>query len=439
MSAPPIDPREAEVLVEARLGRLPQDMLEAAVVLEAWAGVPAQGALATGRAMMPALPRDPEPSAGRLPEPRRPDGVLVEGTASIVTVIAIAAWAAPLTSSFGRQIVTHALMIALPLTFALQWALLSRYLDRPRGVEQLARHRSSLLVSALVLVALASVALGLTGAVAGLLTVTWSFGTILIRRRWALVYVLIIVLATPAMIAGVATLEALAVIAAATALAVAFALRAPDVPARRTPGHWERAVAAAAIGAGLGLMLVLDGTVSWTAGAVPALALLPSTVAAFWGAYHLRRLDRAMPRALSGIRVAQARPRGRASLPLGVLAGTLGRVVMLTATLSAVLVWLTPWLGSSTRGAGVLIGFGLMALTTLLVGLLESMGRGAWALFAVGCAAGVELVVRVHGSEPFAGVGLVAGGAIALFLVLPEVVALLSRPASTLATALWIR
>ena len=28
-------------LVQARLGRDPQDMLEAAVVLEAWAGVPA--------------------------------------------------------------------------------------------------------------------------------------------------------------------------------------------------------------------------------------------------------------------------------------------------------------------------------------------------------------------------------------------------------------
>ncbi|MEA2229791.1 MAG: hypothetical protein QOF04_3421, partial [Solirubrobacteraceae bacterium] len=44
--------RHAERFVEARLGREPQDMLEAAVVLEAWAGVPAGEALRSGRAIM---------------------------------------------------------------------------------------------------------------------------------------------------------------------------------------------------------------------------------------------------------------------------------------------------------------------------------------------------------------------------------------------------
>jgi hypothetical protein len=56
------------------------------------------------------------------------------------------------------------------------------------------------------------------------------------------------------------------------------------------------------------------------------------------------------------------------------------------------------------------------------------------------------LLLSADGTEPgfgackatIAGTGLVLGGALAVALVLPAVVALLSRPASTLATALWI-
>ena len=40
---------QARRIVEARLGREPQDMLESAVALEAWAGVHAREALAHGR------------------------------------------------------------------------------------------------------------------------------------------------------------------------------------------------------------------------------------------------------------------------------------------------------------------------------------------------------------------------------------------------------
>ena len=74
----------------------------------------------------------------------------------------------------------------------------------------------------------------------------------------------------------------------------------------------------------------------------------------------------------------------------------------------------------------------------MLVGLLESMGRRRWALLAVGCAMAAELVVRLGGADPFSGTGLVVGGLLAVVLALPPVVALFSRPASTLATALWI-
>ena len=179
---------DAEVLVEARLGRRPQDMLEAAVALEAWVGLPAQTALATGSALMRPEARAAETSVGRVPAPSSRHGAVLEGLALVITVIAIACWAAPLSSSLGADVVERGLLIALPLTLALQWGLRARYLDRVDALVQLADRRGMLLLGGCVVAALPALAFGAAGALAGLLTVTWVAGTILVRRRWAALY-----------------------------------------------------------------------------------------------------------------------------------------------------------------------------------------------------------------------------------------------------------
>jgi hypothetical protein len=441
MTAPTMEPQEARLLVEARLGRAPQDMLEAAVVLEAWAGVPAQMALAAASATMPVEPASPQPSAGRLPRHREGDRVLADGAAFLVCVVAIACWAASLTSDVGVTAVEHGLALALPLTLALQRLLGSRFLDRPQGIAQLALHRGPLLAGAAAVLLLPTLVLGTGGTLAGLLTISWTGGTILIRRRWPAVYVAIVLVATAAMAAGADALDVVALAAAATGIAVALALapsRIGDPPARRSPGRGEPVAVAAAIGVGLGVVLVLDRSVSWTAGAVPALALVPSTVAALLAGHHLRRLEWAIPRALSGVAATGAEA-GRPGLePTRVLLGALIRLLVLSAALSAVLLWLSPWLGASGRAAGVMVGFALVALASMAVGLLESLGRGRWALVAVACGASAEAFVAIGDVRPFGGVGLVVGGAVIAVLTLPMVAALLRRPASTLATALWI-
>jgi hypothetical protein len=305
-------------------------------------------------------------------------------------------------------------------------------------VAQLAGRRRGLLVGAAALVAVPAGVLGVAGVLAGLLAVTWTGGTLLVGCRRPLAYAIIVLAATPAMIARVEVMAVLAAVAVATMGAVALALRAPAVPARPTPGRWPRAIAAGAIGLGLGLMLVLDRTVGFTEGAVPALALLPSTVASAWGGYHLRHLEQAIPRSVSGIAAGDPHARGVAWPAFSVLLGALGRLILLAAALSLVLLALTPWLGASVRGVGLLVGFGLVALATLLVSLLEAMGRGRWALVAVACAAAAEAAIRAAGSDPFPGTGLVVGGTLAVVLVLPAVIGQLIRPARTLATALWI-
>jgi hypothetical protein len=183
---------------------------------------------------------------------------------------------------------------------------------------------------------------------------------------------------------------------------------------------------------------VADPTVDWSVGAMPAVALLPSSLAAFWGGTYLWRFQRAVPETLSGVAVLDERVRGLARAPLRVLAGAVARVVLLTAALSALLLAVADAAGIATRGETVLAGFGLVALATMLVGLLESIGRARWAF--AGVAAGVAVELAAPGDlVGVPGGALIAGAAIAVLVVLPAVVAALARPALTLATSIGIR
>jgi hypothetical protein len=425
-------------LVEARLGRPPQDALEAAVVLEAWAGVPAQRALETARALMPRLPAGPLASTSRPATSRRPPGLLLEGTAFIVTVAAIALWAEPLAAALGVDTVKRALGLALPLTLALQWALVTRHLGRPSGLAGLVRRRGALAFAATVLVAVPAALLGPAGTLAGLLTVTWTGGSILIRRGWAAGYCIVVVAAVPAMLAGAPALGIVAVVSAITASAVACALTTAGAWSAAIPGRWSRTLGAGLTGAGIGVVLVGDPSVSWTGGAAPALALLPSAAGALWAGQHLWKLADAFPRALAGVPAceAPAGPSARWPAPLTTLLAAVWRLAALTVTGSAALLALTPWLGVGAS-AGVLAGFGSVALATLLVGLLGSLGRPSFAAAGVAGAIAAEMVARLA-DAPFAGAALLAGGTFAVLVLLPAALALLARPARTLATTLWI-
>jgi hypothetical protein len=251
-------------------------------------------------------------------------------------------------------------------------------------------------------------------------------------------YALGVLLTTGALLAGLAPVAVLGVAAAAAALAALAALRPSDDPPRSAGARWTRVGAAASIGAGTGVVLVVDPTVSWTEGAVPAIGLLPAAVAGFWGSYRLRELGYALPRAAWGVRVGGASPHGWGSAPLRLLLGALGELVAIAAILSAALLLLTPWVGDVEDAAGLLVGFGLLAPAMLLCGVLESLGRARAVLIALACAAAAEAAIRWSDAAPFPGVGLVLAGAVATALLLPVAVVVLGRPARTLATTLWI-
>jgi hypothetical protein len=79
-----------------------------------------------------------------------------------------------------------------------------------------------------------------------------------------------------------------------------------------------------------------------------------------------------------------------------------------------------------------------VALATLLVSLAEALGRGRWALGALACALAAEAAVSHHAPDPASGLGLMVGAACVIAVLVPVLLVLLSRPATTLATALWI-
>lgn len=415
-------------------------MLEAAVVLEAWVGVPAGKALDAGRRIMSATHTERRPSTGALQRAPRLDGLALEAIGFIAAMIAIACWAKPLSDALGLEIVKQALLIALPLTIALQWGVNSRYLSRPRGTVLLGRHPLALALLCGGLIMALTAAFGQSGLVAGLLTVMWTGGTILIASRLPDGYVGLVLLATTGIYAGLPSVMVLASAAAATTVIVILAVTITvnkNEPTHQ-PGRWSRVGMASAIGLGIGALLVADRSVDWSLGAIPALGLLPSTIASFWGGSYLWRFQDVLQQTIAGIPVSAGAVRGLASVPLRLLFVAIGRLLFIATALSLILVFGARFLGVTVSGATVLGGFALVALATLLIGLLEAVGRGRWALLALITAVITELSVSNLDEQLAPGVGLIAGSAVVIALTLPAAVIALSNPATTLATRLRV-
>jgi Co/Zn/Cd efflux system component len=437
-AAADLTPDQVRHVVAARLGRDPQDMLEAAVVLEAWSGLRAGEALRSGQAVMQAADATAQESVGAVPDEPEDERQGAQALTLLVTVVAIAWWAAPLTRALRPGVAADALVLALPASVAAQWALQARYLSRPDGLGLLAaRWRVLVLVLAAGL-GLGTLVLGTAGLVGTALAAIWTGGLVLVRRGWALLYGAAVCLGTAGMLAELPALAMVAGVAGTVAAGVAFALVRAEAGLPRHPAQPARVLVAGAIGAGLGILLVGDRSLDWATDAGPALALLPSTAASLWAGRHLWRFQRTIPVSLAGVPVSRAASRRLALRSLRVLGGALGRLAIVTAALSGVLLGVA-WLGGPDADAGVLAGFGLVAVATLLVGVLEAVGRGRWALAAVACGVGAEVGERFGHPLGIQAGGLIAGAAAVLLVALPAVMALLATPARTLATVLYVR
>src|SRR4051812_41808585 len=231
------------------------------------------------------------------------------------------------------------------------------------------------------------------------------------------------------MLAGPPADVVLVLAAVATVAANAVALRPPATVGGMPPGPVARGATAAGIVGCIGLLIVADSRLHWTAGTSPALLLLPSTAASLWGGHHLWGFQREIARSLAGVSALGGGAGASALRPLGVLVGAVGRLIAGTTVLSAALALAAPAIGVARVDAGILAAFGLLALATLLVSLLEAVGRGAWALAAVGAALAAEAAAAA--SDAGSARPLVAGAAAAGALAPPPAGGPLVRPPDT--------
>jgi hypothetical protein len=427
-------------VIEARLGRGAQDVLEAAVVLEAWGGVRAGRALGLGSRVVP--PKPPRWTPGRLTteEPGRRDGVLSEALALIMAILAVASWAGPLSDQVGTAVLEQAIVIALPLTLALQWAIRSRYLSRRSGLACLAHDRLALCAIVLLGIEGPLMLLRPYGPLAGMFVAIWVGGTVLARRGWALPYGLLLVGAVIGLEFQLPAYPLLEILTAIVLVAGVVAVRTGETGSNEPAGRVGRALWAGAIGAALGGLLVGDPSLGWGVhGAFPALALLPSVLGSFWGGYHLWKFYDAVPRGLQGVTLTQANGRDRRGAAMGIFLGALVRLVGMTIVLSAVVLFIAQWT-SGTNRLSLFVGFGCVALVTLLVSVLESLAYARWALFAAVASIATELIVsNVVLPHTVPGAALIAGTLVGILLTLPPLLLLLVRPGRVLATSLWIQ
>ncbi len=436
-----VTPAEADGIVDARLGRPAQDLLEAAVVLEAWGGVPSEAALALDAGVLPARVARGGEAHGRADEERDASGrasVVAEGVALLVAIVAVAVWAGPLSRQLGATTLEHTLRIALPLTLGLQWTLRSRLLGRPGGLRLLAAAWAEVaVVSAAVAAALALVADA--GALAGAFVLIWVGGTVLARRGWGLAYAALVAGEALALGAGVAAAPSLAALATLVLAGCALAVLTARDAATEQPGRLRRALAAGAIGALLGGLLVGDTSLGWgVRGAFPGLALVPSVVGSLWGGYHLWQFHAAVPRGLRGVSLAQAGGEIPGGPAMAILRGALVRLLGVTLALSLLVAAAARWTQGTDR-AGLFVAFGAAALVCLLASLHESLGYPGWALAVAAASLAAELVVNRWVGSAMPGLALSVAGTLGALLALAPLVGWLRSPGRMLATALWIK
>lgn len=428
-------------VVEARLGREARDVLEATVVLEAWAGRPARHAMDTARALVNlnapsvrTLSRmDPFQEAEQV-------SVIAEGITLVLLIISIAAWATPIRRHLGPNVLSHAIRVALPIAVAMQWGLRSRYLGRPQGLACLARDGLAAWAAILVVVDIPLVFMSRWGPVAAMLVPIWVGGAILTRRGWGPVYAAVLVVGTIALTRNLppdAVLGVLTGITLAMCHAAVASRRGQRTDVRA--GTVSRAVMAALIGAVLGVVLVADPSLGWGVhGAHPAVALVPSVIGSYWGGYYLWNFYEAVPRGLRGVSLKLAGGVTLSDPAMSIFIGAVGRLVLATAALSALVIALSPLL-NGTDAVTVFVAFGGVGTMSMLIGMLEAFSLQFAALAAAAAGLAAEIAWTTFAPWRASGTALAVGAGVAVLVTLPPLLVRLAHSGRVLATTLWIQ
>ncbi len=423
-------------IVVERLGRAPQDGLEAAVVLEAWLGLPASEALEAGHETLTGAD-SPHESSRRRATGSSERSLALGDVGFVIGVLFIGFWVSHLANDLGVTRVDSAWRIALPTSLGFQWALRRRYLAGLDGLGRLRNGAREVLIpfGLLVLAGLATPG----GALASALFIVWTAGFVVARRGWGLTFGIALVIGAALLGRG---LGAWTIVGLATGGALggaAMALRSFP-PSARLPAPWLRSAPAAAIGAGMGLLLVVEPKFAWHAsGVLPALTVVPSLVGSLWAGFHMTGLWEVLPPALadSTVSAGSTRSHQAAKVALFLLVGALLRLVTAAALASgAVMTWVIVRDEPDRRiVATLLLAHGVLAIAGLAVALVEAFGRWLWAMVAVAIGLLVSTGLHFVVSHPSPGVRILVGACAAVAVAFPPLLAILARPERTIAGA----
>ena len=468
------EPGETTVrsVVEERLGRPVLDELEAAVVLEAYAGLPADQALRLGRQALRG-----SSAVGRPPVDPTLRRSVVDGwsvlsdVAFVVGVLAVGYWLSGQIDRLGLAEVDRGWRLALPVSLAAQWFLRRRSLTGPDGIGRL-RHERSLLVpfvAALVLLSLVPVG----GPLAASLATTWIAGFVISRRGWGVAHALgsvgVLALFSSRPIAGLVLLSVAS--AAGAALAIVTTNKSD-----RLPGPASRSIASGGIGFCLALFLVAEPAVHWQASSLRAsLTIVPALLGSMVGGVWMTRIWSVLPASLlnaplnapltaplenqttqsrpSSLNRFSARPSSQGSSSQGsvsqvsgyghgvgwVFLGGLAAALFTTALASVAVLSFgghaSDALNSTTRL--LLVAHGALAVCGLCVSLLEAFG--SWAVGLAAAATGAVLAFSLEsilGHEPEPGLRILVGAAAAFVLSLVPLIRSVRRPAHRIAVTI---
>ncbi len=388
-------------VAEVRLGRAPQDPLQTAVVLEAWAGRTQVEALPEARSLRPApvteLPRPP----------RRTDADHSVDVNEFLILLAILAsafgWIRPLERILDQGL-DEVIVWALPLALGLDRALRLRYLsvDTLRALSD-ELPRLNLAIAALIGV----VSFISTPVLVGLcLTVIWGEAAVFVRRGWAWMYVLLIGGTSLWFMIGGDELVALVTCTAAVAVITNICALGAEGE-RPVLEPLSLTFASALIGVSAGVMITSDLDM-WIGTDVPtAASVLFVSLTGWWASARLATIWSELPDQLQRVRL-----RDRQGWT-GVLVGgpVVEAVLRLTAPTTAILIVyavLGEW-----RTVGVVSGFAVLALAMLLTGLVTSARYWAQAaaMFVAGAVVSLVLPAWWPGSTLLIGAAIPAIGA----------------------------
>jgi hypothetical protein len=437
----PITPSHARAFVEARLGRSPRDALEAAVVLEAWGGIRSERALELGELLVADVERRTTPEDRCRIDPPPPAPLRFLDHVGLVVIVAVVALVSDACAAqLDGRAVSIAWKVALPISLALQWTLRRRHLTERTRLGTMRKGAVAMTVAVTLIATILPLLLGESGVMAAMLVVVWVGAMIVALRGWALAFGAVLALAATTLGGAIPALSALGGLAAATLVLCAVGIASAPVDPGE-PAPWRKVVPAGAVGAGFGLILVSDRTVGWgVEGALPVLAYLPSFVGGLWASVHARTIWQAVPHAARETSIGGDERRSLTDPPGVVLAGATVRLAAVVLPLSALLVgWTVRVEGQADAAIGILTGFAIVALASVLVGILDACNETTWALAAVGLGCIGALAARSLPDATLpAGGTLMIGGAIAVVTATPPIVQMIRRPGRKLATTLFI-